>query len=94
MSTLDEIARRLEAVEGIDWSETAEEHAAEYYGDWLKVGPAWVLTDLTPSSPVDVADAAEGRAVAEFLQHAVADMRALLDAARATSSGSAESGRE
>jgi hypothetical protein len=84
---LDEIARRLQAVEGLDWSETKKLFEEELYGDFHRVGPVLVQTDFhavgDKVSEADKTYAAEQSAVAEFLQHAVADMRVLLDAARA-----------
>lgn len=78
----DEISRRLEAVESLDWSETTKLFEEELYGDFYRVGPALVPTDFhTVGDKVpetDKAYAAEQAAVAEFLKHAVADMRALL----------------
>ncbi|MGI5293168.1 hypothetical protein ACQEVF_59020 [Nonomuraea polychroma] len=38
MNELDDIARRLDAVAGIDWTVTRQDRE-EYYGDWIHVGP-------------------------------------------------------
>ncbi|MEV7805020.1 hypothetical protein AB0O28_18925 [Microbispora sp. NPDC088329] len=37
--THEDIRRRLEAVEGLDWNETQRETSQEYHGDWVRVGP-------------------------------------------------------
>ncbi|MCK2214276.1 hypothetical protein MF672_010805 [Actinomadura sp. ATCC 31491] len=83
---LDEIARRLQAVEGLDWSDIGKLFEEEKYGDFYRVGPVLVPTDFDTEGdkvhPEDREYAAEQAAVAEFLQHVVADMRALLDAVR------------
>lgn len=81
MSELDEIAGRLEAVEQIDWSEIEHFHEEEFYGDWIRIGPIMIQTTDSPDL-ADQADRAESEAVAEFVQHAVADMRLLLDRLR------------
>ncbi|GAA0969741.1 hypothetical protein GCM10009555_017420 [Acrocarpospora macrocephala] len=86
-----QIARRLAAVERIDWSETKKLFEEEKYGDFYRVGPVLVPTDFHPVADVDVRGAAEQAAVAEFLQHAVADMRALLNASTSSSSSPGES---
>ncbi len=80
--THDDIRRRLAAVEGIDWSEAKKLFEEERYGDWYEVGTVLVPTDFhTVGDKVpaqDKADAAQQAAVAEFLQHAAADIRRLL----------------
>lgn len=79
----DDIARRLQAVEGLDWSKVRKLFEEEKYGDFYRVGPVLVPTDFHTEGdrvPAEYkAFAAEGAAVAEFLQHAVADMRRLLN---------------
>jgi hypothetical protein len=83
---LDEIARRLEAVEHLNWSQTRKLFEEEKYGDFYQVGPVLVPTDFsTVGDKVPQEDkdyAAERAAVADFLHQVVGDMRALLDAAR------------
>ncbi|WP_326828975.1 hypothetical protein OIE13_28930 [Streptosporangium sp. NBC_01810] len=74
----DDIRRRLAAVEGIDWSQLEREHDAEYCTDWIRIGPVMIPTTFHPG-PDDLADVAQTTAVAEFVQHAVADIRRLLD---------------
>ncbi|MDX3110140.1 hypothetical protein [Nonomuraea angiospora] len=76
--SFDDIRQRLAALEGIDWSTVERQYDAEYYTDWLRVGPVMLPTTFSPS-PEDQADAAQAEAVAVFLQHAVADMRQLLE---------------
>ncbi len=91
MSSRDEIARRLEAVEGLDWSETRKLFEEELYGDFWRVGPVLVPTDFyTAGDKVPEEDkqyAADSAAVAEFLRHVVADMRALLGGATEATGG-------
>ncbi|MFI6909880.1 hypothetical protein ACIBKY_52070 [Nonomuraea sp. NPDC050394] len=79
---LSEIAHRLEAVEGLDWDNVKKLFLEERYGDFWQIGPALVPADFQPVGDVETADAAEADAVATFLQHVVADVRALLDAAQ------------
>ena len=73
MSSLDDIARRLQGVAGIDWSVT-ERPCDEAYGDWYLIGPVRLLTDFTGLDDETEYDAA----VVEFLQHAAADIAYLL----------------
>jgi hypothetical protein len=73
----DDIRQRLAAVENIDWSKVESGGQAEYFGDWLHVGPVMLMTTLTPE-PEDLADVAQTQAVATFVQHAAADLRRLL----------------
>lgn len=73
----DNIRERLAAVERIDWSKVEREDGAEYYGDWLHIGPVRLATTFSPG-PEDLADVAQTQAVAAFVQHAAADLRRLL----------------
>ena len=73
----DDIRERLAAVERIDWSKIRREEEAEYYGDWLHVGPVRLATTFSPG-PEDLADIAQTQAVAAFVQHAAGDLRRLL----------------
>lgn len=86
MSDMDAIARRLEAVERLDWAEVRKLFEEEKYGDFWRVGPVLIPTDFyTAGDSVPAEEkqyAAEAAAVAEFLQHAVADMRQLLNRMR------------
>lgn len=88
MSELEEIARRLEAVEGLDWTDIKKLFEEEQYGDFYRIGPVLVPTDFHTVGDkvpdVDKAYAAEQAAVAEFLQHVVADMRRLLNQAKSS----------
>src|SRR5690606_25876823 len=68
---------RLAAVESIDWSKVERESDAEYYGDWLHIGPVRLATTFSPG-PEDLADVAQTQAVAAFVQHAAGDLRRLL----------------
>lgn len=74
----EDIRARLAAVEGLDWSKVEREYDAEYFTDWIHVGPVQIMTTFSPG-PADVADVERTEAVAAFLQHAVADIRRLLN---------------
>lgn len=73
----DDIRERLAAVESIDWSKVERESEAEYYGDWLHIGPVRLATTFSPG-PEDLSDVAQTQAIVAFLQHAAADLRRLL----------------
>ncbi|PZG47474.1 hypothetical protein C1I98_13470 [Spongiactinospora gelatinilytica] len=84
----DDIRARLAAVEGIEWRVTREP-GEEYYGDWLRVGPAMLMTTFSPG-PRDAATTSQAEAVGDFIQHAAADLHRLLadlDHATATRAG-------
>lgn len=68
------IRRRLDAIEGTDWTDVTYEREAEFYGDWARVGPVMMLTyDDTAE------EKRQQEAVVDFLRHAANDIRALLD---------------
>lgn len=47
----DDIRRRLEAIQGIDWSTVKREVGEEYYGNWVKVGPIMMLSTDPDDEP-------------------------------------------
>lgn len=86
--THKEIIDRLEAVEalpGIDWSRIENEENEESDDIWLRVGPVLLFDEQPPTAedhPEWIASAlqqrSESRILAQFISHAVADMRTLI----------------
>ncbi|MCW2768173.1 MAG: hypothetical protein JWO11_4132 [Nocardioides sp.] len=66
--TDDDIRRRLQAVEGIDWMSMERRAGDEIYGSWARIGDRVVLADY----------GAETEPVVDFFMHAAADLRRLL----------------
>ena len=81
---LDAIENRLAAVADVDWTVTKSDDCEEYYAAWVHIGPVIVedLDEILPDTAYEWSPKSkqQAAAVVDFLAHAAADIRALLDA--------------
>lgn len=81
---LDAIERRIAAIAEVDWTVSRDDGCEVYYSQWVHIGPVIIedLDEIHADAAYDWSPKTQqhAAAVVDFLAHAAADIRALLDA--------------